>query len=149
MQWQGTWQDEDITAKELVPIAVAAGLWGRSWTGRHVCFHSDNMAVVAILNKRTARTPTLMHLLRCFSFYAAYFRFHFTVKHVPGLLNTAADAISRNHLSLFASLVPQAPRFTLPPALDQLLIHTRPDWGSPDWIQLFTHSLNEELLGQH
>lgn len=149
VQWPGGWKDMDITAKELVPVAAAAGLWGRRWTGQHVCFHSDNMAVVAILNSRTAKTPILMHLLRCFSFYAAYFRFHFSATHVPGALNTAADAISRNLLSLFSSLVPQAPQFTLPPALDQLLIATRPDWGSPDWTQLFAHSLNEESPGRH
>lgn len=90
-----------------------------------------------------------MHLLRCFSFYAAYFKFHFTARHIRGVLNIAADAISRNYLPLFFSLVPQAPQFVLPPTLEQLLVVTRPDWGSQDWTQLFVRSFNEGLPGQH
>ena len=105
------------------------------------------MAVVAVLSKGTAKSPIMMNLLRCFSFYAAYFRFHFTARYVPGVLNTATDAISRDNLTLFFSLVPQAPHFILPPALKQLLVETRPDRGSQDWTQLLTHSLNEGLPG--
>ena len=79
-----------LTSKELVPIVFAAALWGESWRSQHVCFHSDNMAVVAIL---TAGTPLLMHLLRCFSFYSAYYCFHYTCVHIPGVMNVAADAL--------------------------------------------------------
>lgn len=82
------------------------------------------------------------HCLRRFSFCAAYFRFHFSAQHIPGTLNTAADAISRD-IPLFFSLVPQATQFTVTPSLFQLLIATRPDWGSPIWTQLFIHSLHE------
>ena len=139
----------DISTKELVPVVVAAAIWGRHWSGQHVCFHTDNMAVVAIITSRTAKPPLLMHLLRCFSFYSGYFHFHFSAKHVPGVLNTAADAISRNNLPLFSSLVPQAPQSIVPPPLTQLLISVRPDWGSPDWTRLFRCSLGEVLPHPH
>ena len=77
-QWPESWMAVDIAAKELVPIVFAATLWGECWRSQHVCFHSDNMAVVAILTSRTAGTPLLMHLLRCFSFY---YCFNYTCVH--------------------------------------------------------------------
>ena len=79
-QWPEDWVNVDISVKELVP---AAALWGRHWTSEHVCFHSDNMAVVSILASRTAKKKKkktlLMHLLlRCFSFFCAHSRFHYS-----------------------------------------------------------------------
>ena len=68
------------------------------------------MAVVHLLRSRTSPDVLLMHLLRCTSFYAAYYGFTFVSKHIPGVLNTAADAISRDNIPLFLSLVPQVAR---------------------------------------
>jgi hypothetical protein len=144
----------------LVPIAVAfrverhrhcsegvgtcggcSSSMGGHWAGKHICFHSDNMAVVAVLTSLTAQSPLLMHLLRCLSFFSACFSFHFSAKHISGVLNGAADALSRNHLELFSSLTPLATtQSTIPSCLLELLITTRPDWGSPEWTQLFAAS---------
>ena len=41
--------------KELVPIVMAAALWGHKWRGMVVQFVSDNEAVVAVLNSWYAR----------------------------------------------------------------------------------------------
>ena len=60
------------------------------------------MAVVEVLHSGTAHNPLLMHLLRCFVFYAAVYHFSFTAAHVPGTHNGAADALPRNNLPLFA-----------------------------------------------
>ena len=149
IKWPEGWEKTDIAVKELVPVVTAAALWGHCWAGKHIRFHSDNMAVVAILSSRTAKTPLLMHLLRCFSFYCAHFRFHFSSKHVPGVKNTAADALSRNNMPLFLSLVPQVTRFNIPPSLFSLLISIRPNWGSPAWTQLLALSLTEVLPNLH
>lgn len=53
-----------------------------------------------------------MHLLRCFSFYAALFKFHYSAMHVPGILNTAADALSHNnkYVNIFLSFPTVATR---------------------------------------
>ena len=139
--WPPSWQAIDISVKELVPVVAAAALWGSRWSRQHVRFHCDNIAVVAVLNKRTAKSPPLAHLLRCLSFYSAYYGFHLSAEHIPGVLNTAADALSRDNLPLFHSLVPYGCPWALPPALEELLIRTRPDWGSSDWTTLFTNSL--------
>ena len=78
------------------------------------CFHSDNMAVVDILKRRSGRDPSVLHLMSCFFFYLAHFNFQHSAEHVPGVLNTAADAISHNNLPHLSSLLPQTHRPTDP-----------------------------------
>ena len=53
LQWPDTWEAVDIIVKELVPIVIAAGIWGQLWHHSNICFHTDNMAVVAILRTRS------------------------------------------------------------------------------------------------
>lgn len=143
LEWPASWAPFHIAAKELVPIVIAAALWGREWKRSCICFRSDNMAVVSILKSRTSKDQLLMHLLRCLVFYAAFYRFQFVAEHVPGVLNTAADAISRNNTSLFLSLAPpQIPHITIPQSVLELLVIGRPNWGSNEWTRLFVHSLN-------
>ena len=68
LRWPESWNAVNIAAKELVPVVLAASLWGPGWHRQCVCFQSDNMAVVQILRSRTSRDPLLMHLLRCLVF---------------------------------------------------------------------------------
>ena len=56
----------------------------------------------------------LLHLLKCISFYAAYYRFTFEAAHILGIQNMAADAISHNNIPLFLSLQPQTTQVTVP-----------------------------------
>ena len=84
IEWPSGWEGVDISVKELVPVIVAAALWGGLWQGHHIHFHSDNMAVLSIMNTKTSKAPQLMHLLRCFSFYCAFYCFHVSCMHVPG-----------------------------------------------------------------
>ena len=142
LQWPDDWHPIHITAKELVPIVMAAAVWGRQWTRRRICFRSDNMAVVDLLKSGTSQDQLLMHMLRCLAFYSAYYTFQFMAEHIPGTLNTAADALSRNNMSLFHSLVPQSQPALLPPEVVDLVVNSRPDWGSQTWTLLFTNSLS-------
>ncbi len=124
---------------------MAAAVWGLHWRELRVLFRSDNMAVVEILRKRTSADPHIMPLLRCFVFYAAVYHFTFTAEHIAGTHNTAADAISRNNLTLFTSLVPQVQQPPVPQAVLDLLVEQRPDWGSSTWTNLFATSLPREF----
>ena len=145
LEWPSNWHPISIAAKEMVPIVIAAALWGRHWKQSCICFRSDNQAVVDILRSRTSKDQLLMHLLRCLVFYAAFYGFQFTAEHVPGVLNLAADAISRNNIPLFLSLTPQVPpRAAVPLSVRELLVSRRPNWGSRDWTVLFAHSLTRE-----
>ena len=141
LQWPLTWEDIDITVKELVPIVVAAALWGRNWGNLHIHFHSDNMPVVLILQNHSASNLTAHHLLRCFYFFTAYYQFDYSIEHVPGIMNSAADALSRNNLPVFHSLIPQATRTEVPAAVTHMLLTHQPDWGSAQWISQFNSTL--------
>ena len=148
MHWPDTWTGIEISAKELIPVVAAAAMWGRYWSGKHICFHSDNIVVVSVLQTRASKNTLLMHLLCCFSFYSAYFHFQYSAKNVSGVQNVAADALSHNKLSLFFSVTPQMPQL-VPPSLLKLLVTIRPDWGSPSWTQLFLRSLREVSPNPH
>ena len=67
MEWPG-FETENIAAKELFPIVVAAATWGSSWRGQVVCCHCDNQAVVAALNGGYCREKLMAHLLQCLFF---------------------------------------------------------------------------------
>ena len=65
--------------------------------------------------------------------------------HIPGEENGIADALSRNDMSIFSLLLPQAA--PLPSAIPQSLIELLSDqsllWTSPHWRGLLRSSLLE------
>ena len=68
--FQVPWRDlplpeGSIAAKELLPIVLAALVWGSAWQGSSVLCVCDNAAVVDVINHHSARDPLLCHLLRC------------------------------------------------------------------------------------
>ena len=129
-----------ITIKELIPVVVTAIVWGRQWSASHVRVKCDNAAVVQILNHGYSRDANVMHLMRCLHFIAARFNFRVSAEHIPGSLNTAADALSRNSLHIFQELVPTANQSptSIPDILTDILMHTKPNWLSTDWTALFS-----------
>ena len=142
-EWQGPSVSWDISAKELLPILYALVMWGSHWRGRVVVFHCDNMAVVSVVNTGSSRDSTLMHMLRCLFFVAAKFEVQVRAQHIPGIMNVAADALSRNNLPHFLQVVHQADPdpSPMPAALVDLLVREQPDWTSPHWARLFNASL--------
>ena len=83
------------------------------------------MAVVCAVNKRTARDPALCMLLRILCILCAIYDVSLVARHLPGVKNVAADALSRDRLHLFLSLNPQAsPTPTLiPSSLRELVLN--------------------------
>ena len=120
--WPYGWDSVDISVKELVPVVVATELWGEKWKRKHICFHSDNMAVVFILKSRTTTSILSMHLLHCLSFYCAFYSFSMSCVHIPGVENIVADALSRDNLTLVSSVLPQASLEHIPSPIVELLI---------------------------
>jgi hypothetical protein len=103
--WPETLHNNHITIKELIPVVVVAAVWGRQWTASHVRVKCDNAAVVQILNHGYSRDACVMHLMRCLHFITARFNFRMSAEHIPGSLNTAADALSRKSLHIFQELM--------------------------------------------
>ena len=69
---------------DLVPVVMAAAVWGHQWQGCHVCFHSDSMAVVSMLVNQATKDELMNHLLCTLFFYAAYYKFHFSAENCLG-----------------------------------------------------------------
>ena len=99
LQWDDRLQTLSITVKELIPIVVAAAVFGRQWKGKIVLFQVDNLAVVQVLNATYCKEVHLMHLVQVLVLLAAYFDFWFRAEHIAGNSNTQADALSRNKMS--------------------------------------------------
>ena len=52
-----------ITFQELLPIVLAFELWGEDLANKCISLHTDNMAVVYILNKQTSKDKHVMFLV--------------------------------------------------------------------------------------
>ena len=111
-----------IQWQELFAIVAAACTWGHLLQGQRITVHCDNMAIVQSWSNQSARHPGILHLLRTLFFITAKHSFIVRLVHLPGKLNRIADALSRNRLSLFSALAPQAnPQPTpVPPELAEL-----------------------------
>ena len=114
--------------RELVPAGAARELGWRSHHSEGATAHSakccclgqqvegphsillfffcDNAAVVAIINSGRSKMDRAMHLMRCLSFFLARWEVSMVCRHIPGVQNGAADALSRDDLHSFQRLVP-------------------------------------------
>ena len=146
LRWTGPIAAAHITIKELVPIVLAAAVWGAQWQGLTVQAECDNAAVVSIINQGTSRNQEVMHLMRCLAFVMAKFQFSMFATHIKGVNNTRADALSRDNWPLFHSLHPQAQRYptAIPEPLLDLLVVSQPNWTSQHWTQLWSSIFGTE-----
>lgn len=96
------------------PIIAAVELWGEQLRNHQVIFWSDNMSVVQVVNKQSASSPPVVSLLRFLVPKCLHFNIYIKAKHVPGVSNDIADALSRQQFLLFRSLAPSASLEGLP-----------------------------------
>ena len=144
--WPSTWVPKNITAKELLPIVLAAATWGPQWHRLSIHFRCDNIAIVQAISSGKSTEPLVMHLLRGLHLFAMEYRFCISATHIAGKDNGPADALSRNRLSAFFAQVPEAPRdpAVIPQTLLQLfLVKPPPDWLSANWRQQLTTTLEK------
>ena len=146
--WSPDTADSNITIKELIPIVLAAAIWGYEWENKAIQCRCDNGAVVSIINSGTSKDPRVMGLMRCLHFISAKFNLLLSAIHLAGSDNAIADAISRNNLPYVFLHFPQANSSPcpIPPALLDLLIHHKPDWTSPHWNKMFNTTFNQLCL---
>ena len=68
LPWNSIGASLHITVQELIPITLAAALWGRNWSGHSVQVWCDNEAAVNIINQNSSKDLDASHLLRCLAF---------------------------------------------------------------------------------
>ena len=147
LEWPSNWANMSIAPKELVPIVLAVALWGPQWVGKKVCALCDNMSVVCAVNKKSARDPALSTLLRILCIMCAIHNIYLVSRHLPGVENPSADALSRDRLNLFFSLNPQAsplPTF-IPTPLRELVLNQELNCASQRWTELLMAILDNAL----
>ena len=94
-KWPPTWEGRTITIKELFPIVLILEIWGPQLSNKRVLFHSDNAAVVHIVNKQSCKDAETMSLVRRLVLAALKYNVLFKAKHIPGFTNVVADHLSR------------------------------------------------------
>lgn len=85
-------------------MIMAIAICGKAWRGRTVRCVCDNAAVVVIVNSGKSRNDLVMHLMTCLFFFLTQFNILLFADHLPGIDNTAADALSRDNLPLFYNI---------------------------------------------
>ena len=132
-QWfAGVWpkgaSNINIAVKELIPIVLAANIWGSTWSRKRIAFKCDNMAVVLVLRQGSCKDRHLAFLLRELSILAVLHSFTFTAVHIPGCRNVQADALSRSDFQAFFKAAPDADTVSL--TIPERLLHqlTFPPW---------------------
>ena len=144
VKWPPQLRETSIQVKELVPVVIAAALWGKHWRGKLIRFRVDNMAVVEILNSLYSHNSHLMHLIRLLVFFSATYDFWFSASHISGTHNTLADALSRNNSSSFLSQVERVdPSPGLVPEALLVLLALDASWTSAPWRELFNITLRQ------
>jgi hypothetical protein len=111
-QWPDHWHKPDImvdiTFLELVPIVLSIFLFKQDLSNKQILFHTDNKALVCILNKKSSKSRRVMGLIRPLVLYTMLYNMQFKAIHIEGRINCIADAISRKQWQRFRSLVREA-----------------------------------------
>lgn len=110
--WPPSWKERGFTANllllELFPIVVAVELWAGRLTGKSIIFWCDNLGVVQAINNQRCQSPLALRLLRHLVLRCLQYNIMFTARHVPGVENCVADALSRFDFVKFRALCPEA-----------------------------------------
>ena len=88
----------------MFPIVVSLSVWAGHLINKCVTFHTDNMALSEVINKKTTKDKELLVLLRALMLSCLKHNIMFKAVHLPGVLNTQADALSRLQVAKFKSL---------------------------------------------
>ena len=86
-----------INYKEVCSVVAAVRHWAPGWAGRTVVVHTDSTVTKAIINKGRCKNQYINDLLRGMCWQTIVFNFEIRAIHVPGLLNSLPDTISRLH----------------------------------------------------
>ena len=110
--WPELWQTEeimrDITFLELVPIVLALHLFKNELSLKMIMFHTDNQALVTIVNKKSSKSKRVMQLIRPLVLHTMWWGMQVKACHISGRSNCIADAISRQQWDRLRKEAPAA-----------------------------------------
>lgn len=111
-RWPTTWVEagflKNLVLLELFPIVVAMEIWGESFRNLKVRLNCDNLGVVQVINRLSAKSLPVVRLLRHLVLRCLKMNVFIYAVHLPGVDNTVADALSRFQWDKFRELAPDA-----------------------------------------
>ena len=112
IKWPRYWDPQvlcDMTFLELIPVVMAIFVWGNSHLkNKRLHLHTDNEALVSVLNSKTSKSPRVMTLVRPLVLKLLHLNINVRSSHIMGTSNEISDAISRLQWDRFRLLAPQA-----------------------------------------
>ena len=102
--WPANWTSKNIIVLEMFPIVISMILWADELADKCVTFHTDNQALSEVINKKSTKDKELLVLLHALVLSCLKHNILFKAVHIPGVLNTEADALSRLQVTKFKSL---------------------------------------------
>ena len=126
----GVWPDEwkppyrNITFLELYPIVAALHHWCATVARGMVLIHTDNEALVSVINKNTSKEPLVMKLVRQMVLCCMKHNIILRAVHIKGEKNVLADSLSRLRFQKFHQLAPH---------MDRNAATLHPEWEPNAW----------------
>ena len=99
--WSDWWVGQNIMMLELYPIVIALQVWGPSLQNKRLTLFTDNMALVAVLNKQSSKDKLTMCLVRKLVLLCLQNNIVLNANHVRGIFNQFADLLSRLQIGKF------------------------------------------------
>ena len=84
-QWPSNWLGHNIIVLEMFPIVISLSIWASELANKCVLFHTDNLGLVDVINKKTTKDNKLLVLLRELVLQCLKHNILFRVVHVPAL----------------------------------------------------------------
>ena len=85
----------NITNLEMLNILIALRVWAHQWANKEVLFRCDNWAVVQVIQTNRTKDEFLACCLRNIWLIVSKRDIQLKIKHVKGIYNKLADALSR------------------------------------------------------
>ena len=112
----GSWLCKTDIVDAFKQIPIHPSLWhlyGVKWDEEYffftrLVFYCDNEATIHIIMKGRSKIQHIMRLMRRLTWCAAKGNFIIMAKHITGVNNDIADALSRFQMSRFRQLAPRA-----------------------------------------
>ena len=127
----GTWgqaeKQHTILTLELVPIVMALHMFSNLFRNKRLTIHTDNLALVHILNRQSTHCKHTMRLIRKVVIRSLLFNVKIVACHISSKNNLLCDLLSRNQVSEVTRQAPwlnQEPSLIPPECLPSCLLQT-------------------------
>ena len=105
-KWPSNWEYQNIAILEFYPIVLSLYLWGEAMSNQCILFFTDNESLVHVINRQTCKDKHLMAFVQKLVSICLHHNILFKAKHIPGIHNNQADALSRLQVQTFRHLAP-------------------------------------------